>query len=202
MQQRSCFVHFDKNLCHGHATCIRACPTKAIRMVDKRTANVVGQCIGCDECMRVCDAGAISAAAAETKNFGRDHIAIALVSPVLYAQFPGVMPKDILMGLRKMGFRHTVDMSYFLEIFHYATEEFINRNRESNKTPWPLISPVCPVVVRQIAFQFPSLMPPCPARTEAGSADGTRGQPAVHLIVGHLPKTLSAAVPNCKIVSG
>ena len=159
MQQPACFVHFDKNLCRGHASCIRVCPTKAIRMVDKRTVNVVGQCIGCGECIRVCDAGAVSAAAAETGTFGRDHVAIALVSPVLYAQFPGVMPKDILMGLRQMGFRHTVDMSYFLEIFHYATEEFINRNRESNKAPWPLISPVCPVVVRQIAFQFPSLMP-------------------------------------------
>jgi len=33
MQQPSCFVHFDKNLCRGHAACIRACPTKAIRMV-------------------------------------------------------------------------------------------------------------------------------------------------------------------------
>ena len=128
-------------------------------MVDKRTVSVVGQCIGCGECIRVCDAGAVSAAASGTGTFGRDHVAIALVSPVLYAQFPGVMPKDILMGLRQMGFRHTVDMSYFLEIFHYATEEFINRNRESNKAPWPLISPVCPVVVRQIAFQFPSLMP-------------------------------------------
>ena len=128
-------------------------------MVNKRTVNVVGQCIGCGECIRVCDAGAVSAAASGTGTFGRDHVAIALVSPVLYAQFPGVMPKDILMGLRQMGFRHTVDMSYFLEIFHYATEEFINRNRESNKAPWPLISPVCPVVVRQIAFQFPSLMP-------------------------------------------
>ncbi len=94
-----------------------------------------------------------------TEKIGCDHVAIALVSPVLYAQFPGVMPKDILMGLRQMGFRHTIDMSYFLEIFHYATEEFINRNRKSNKAPWPLISPVCPVVVRQIAFQFPSLMP-------------------------------------------
>ena len=128
-------------------------------MVAKWTVDVVGQCIGCGECIRVCDAGAVSAAAAGTRSFERDHIAIALVSPVLYAQFPGVMPKDILMGLRQMGFRHTVDMSYFLEIFHCAAEEFIHRNRESNEAPWPLISPVCPVVVRLIAFQFPSLMP-------------------------------------------
>jgi len=158
MQQPSCFVHFDRNLCRGHASCIRACPTKAIRIVNKRTVNVVGQCIGCGECIRVCDAGAVSAATTGTEEIGRDHVAIALVSPVLYAQIPGAMPKDILMGLRQMGFRHTIDMSYFLEIFHYATEEFINRNRKSNKAPWPLISPVCPVVVRQIAYQFPSLM--------------------------------------------
>ena len=158
-QQPSGFVHFDKRLCRGHATCIRVCPTKAIRMVDKRTVKVVGQCIGCGECMRVCDTGAVTAASSRTGNIGQNHVAIALVSPVLYAQFPGVMPKDILLGLYQMGFRHTIDMSYFLEIFHYATEEFINRNRESKKSPWPLISPVCPVVVRLIAYQFPSLMP-------------------------------------------
>jgi ferredoxin len=128
-------------------------------MVDKRTVGLVDQCIGCGECIRVCDAGAVSATAAGVENIGRNQVAVAMVSPVLYAQFPGVMPNDILMGLRQMGFRHTIDMSYFLEIFHYATEEFIKRNRESNKAPWPLISPVCPVVVRLIAFQFPSLMP-------------------------------------------
>jgi len=158
-QQNSCFVHFDKNLCQGHAACVRVCPTKAIRLADKRTVHMVGQCIGCGECIRVCPAGAISAAGADAGNLGRDQVDIALVSPVLYAQFQGVMPKDILMGLRQMGFRHTIDMSYFLEMFHYATEEFIQRNRQSNKAPWPLISPVCPVVVRLIAFQFPSLMP-------------------------------------------
>jgi hypothetical protein len=78
---------------------------------------------------------------------------------VLYAQFPGVMPKDVLLGLRHIGFQHTIDMSYFLEIFQFATEEFISRNRKSQMAPWPLISPVCPVVVRLIAFQFPNLLP-------------------------------------------
>jgi Na+-translocating ferredoxin:NAD+ oxidoreductase RNF subunit RnfB len=158
-QLSSCFVQFDKEFCRGHSSCVRACPTKAIRMVDKKTVRIIGQCIGCGECIRACATGAISAAKTDIESIGRDHVAIALVSPVLYAQFPGVMPKDILMGLRQMGFRHTIDMSYFLEMFHYATEEFIKRNRQSNKAHWPLISPVCPVVVRLIAYQFPSLMP-------------------------------------------
>lgn len=84
---------------------------------------------------------------------------MALVSPVLYSQFPGVMPKDILLALRQVGFQHTVDMSYFAEMFQFATEEFIVRNRVDQTVPWPLISPVCPVVVRLIAYRFPNLIP-------------------------------------------
>jgi len=159
IRQTAGFVLFDENLCRGHSTCVRACPTKAIRMAAKKTVRIVGQCIGCGECLRVCEAGAISAATSGIEALRRNQVAIALVSPVLYAQFPGVMPKDILMGLRQVGFRHTIDMSYFLEMFHYATEEFIKRSRKSNKAHWPLISPVCPVVVRLIAYQFPSLIP-------------------------------------------
>jgi hypothetical protein len=44
-------------------------------------------------------------------------------------------------------------------MFQYAAEEFIRRNRDVQALPWPLISPICPVVVRLIAFQFPSLLP-------------------------------------------
>ena len=134
-------------------------------MVEKRTIKIIGQCIGCGECIRVCSASAVSAAAAETAAIGRDHVAIALVSPVLYTQFPGVMPNDILMGLRQMGFQHTIDMSYFLEIFHYATEEFIQRNRESHKTPWPLIS-LSPFLIALRASRSP-------AKTDGRTVDRT-----------------------------
>jgi len=153
------FVRFDENLCTGCASCLRVCPTKAIRIKGHKSIRIVDHCIGCGECLRICPAGAVSAATAGKGILDQDHIAVALVSPVLYAQFPRVMPKDILQGLGRMGFRHTIDMSYFMEIFQCATEEFIKRNRETNEAPWPLISPVCPVVVRLIAFKFPNLMP-------------------------------------------
>jgi len=154
----TCFVRFDQSLCTGSGACLRVCPTKAIRIKNKKAIRIVEQCIGCGECIRTCREGAVSAATEDPRALQKNHVAIALVSPVLYAQFPGVMPKDVLLGLRQMGFQHTIDMSYFLEIFQCATEEFISRNRKSRMAPWPLISPVCPVVVRLIAFKFPNLL--------------------------------------------
>ena len=153
------FVRFHEDRCTGCAACLRVCPTKTIRIRRQKSIRFVDQCIGCGACIRVCPAGAVSATARLPEGIGRDHIAIALVSPVLYAQFPHVMPGGVLMGLRQLGFHHTIDMSFFFEMFQVAAEEFIRRNRTSRIAPWPLISPACPVVVRLIAFQFPSLLP-------------------------------------------
>lgn len=157
--QPSSYVCFDKNLCVGCVSCIKSCPTKAIRYQGNGVIQMVDQCIGCGECIRECQTGAISTVTPKLADLATDQISVALVSPVLYSQYPGVMPKDVLLGLRQMGFKHTVDMSYFLEMFQYATEEFIQRNRADQKAPWPLISPVCPVVVRLITFRFPDLLP-------------------------------------------
>ncbi len=158
-QRSSAYVRFDETRCTGCAACLRACPTKAIRIRGNKSIHLVEQCIGCGACIRNCPAGAVSAAVGRPEEIGKDHVAIALVSPVLYAQFPGVMPGAVLQALRQIGFQHTIDMSFFLEMFQYAAEEYIRRNRVSHASPWPLVSPVCPVVVRLMAFQFPGLLP-------------------------------------------
>jgi Fe-S-cluster-containing hydrogenase component 2 len=145
-----CYIRYDKATCIGGASCLKVCPTLAIRIKNSKAVRKEDLCIGCGECIRVCQEAAVTAATTNIDRLNKDEISVALVTPVLYAQFPGV---------RALGFQHTVDMSYFLEMFQYATEEFIVRNRTSRQSPWPLISPVCPVVIRLIAFKFPSLMP-------------------------------------------
>lgn len=153
------YVRFHEERCTGCAECLKICPTKAIRIRHQKSVRFVDQCIGCAACLRVCKVGAVSSTTRLPEDIGRDHVAIALVSPVLYAQFPRIMPGGVLAALRQMGFHHVVDMSFFFEMFQYASAEFIRRNRTTREAPWPLISPVCPVVVRLIAFQFPSLLP-------------------------------------------
>lgn len=152
------YVCFDRELCTGCGACLKGCPTEAIRIRQSKSIRLEGLCIGCGECIRACPSGAVGATTSDLDALEEEQISVAMVSPILYAQFPGVMPKDVLLGLRRMGFHHTVDMSYFLEMFQYAAEEYIKRNRVSQESPWPLISPVCPVVVRLIAHRFPSLM--------------------------------------------
>lgn len=155
----TCFVHFDPKPCIGCAACVKRCPTKTIRVKQDKAVINASKCIGCGECIRVCKTGAITASTSDLDTIKDDQISVALVSPVLYSQFPGVLPKDILLALKDIGFDHTVDMSYYFEMFQWATAEYISRNRETGESPWPLISPVCPVVLRLIVCRFPSLLP-------------------------------------------
>lgn len=153
------YVIFNADICTGCTNCIKACPTKAIRLYNDNPTCLTDNCIRCGECLRVCPTGAISTTTYELEALQKDKVSITLVSPVLYSQFKGVMPNDILLAVKKIGFHHVMDLSYYIEMFLYAAEEYIIENRITGRSPWPLISPACPVVIRLIAYQFPKLLP-------------------------------------------
>lgn len=152
------YVQIDEKRCNGCVLCMKACPTKAIRVKDNRVARIEGVCIDCGECIRVCPRGAIKAITTGSAASRISPYTIISASPVLYAQFgEDVMPNDILLALRKV-FKYVYDQAYTHELCNVATELYIRENRGREDAIWPLISPVCPVVNRLIAYRFPSLL--------------------------------------------
>lgn len=162
------YVQIDKERCNGCVLCLKACPTKAIRVRDNRVARIEGICIDCGECIRVCPHGAIRAITTGIRDSSLSPYAILSISPVLYGQFGRkVNPNDILLALWKVC-RQVYDQACSYELCNVATELYIRENRHKKDAIWPLISPVCPVVNRLIAYRFPSLLkhiaPLIPAR--------------------------------------
>lgn len=159
------YVEINPERCNGCVLCMKACPTKAIRVREGR-ATVERECVDCGECVRVCPRGAIRAITTDQGEIEKAKYSAVSASPVLYAQFgEGVTPNDILLGLKKMGFSYVPDQSYTNEMFSVAIELYIMEQRRKGHTLWPLISPVCPVVVRLVACRFPALLDHIPPLT-------------------------------------
>ena len=149
----------DRNKCIGCGICVQNCPVGAISLVDGKAEIDRGRCVECGTCARVCPRGAITAITSDTFDLKDKESIILSPSTVLYSQFEEeILPNDVLLGLKGMGFGYVHDQSYTSEIFNLAIELYIKENRKKPDAPFPFISPVCPVVVSLIAYRFPSLL--------------------------------------------
>ncbi|MDZ7699817.1 MAG: [Fe-Fe] hydrogenase large subunit C-terminal domain-containing protein [Deltaproteobacteria bacterium] len=176
-ERRRPHVQVDVDKCTGCVLCMKACPTKAIR-VRKEAARIEGVCINCGECIRVCPKNAISLSGFKEDELNGDDRFVISPSTVIYSQFGSdYLPNDILLALKKMGFGYVHDQSYTTELFNFAIELYIREQRKKGDSHFPLISPVCPVVVSLIACRFPTLLkhiPPLATPREIVSREGKK----------------------------
>jgi iron only hydrogenase large subunit-like protein len=151
------FIHsirINEEKCIGCVACMKVCPTKAIRIRAERARINFEKCIDCGACLRVCPYNAIIPLTTTPSDLDRFNYKIALPSPVIYTQFgEKVMPNEILAVIKEIGFDHVYDEALVCEMVSVAIEEYL----DENKSPRPIISSTCPVVVRLIQRLFPSL---------------------------------------------
>ncbi len=148
-------VQLDTDLCVGCTTCIKFCPTKAIRVKNGKAKIFEDRCIDCGECIRRCPKGAKKAISDPIFLMDGYDLKVALPAPSLYAQFgPKYRHSDIFNALHKSGFDEVFDVAWGALV---VTE--MTRNLLSQTDLRPRISSACPVVVRLIQQRFPSLIP-------------------------------------------
>ncbi len=147
-------VQLDPNKCTGCTTCLRRCPTEAIRIHNGHAVINQERCIDCGECIRVCPHNAKKAVCSKLESMERFKWKIALPAPSLYGQFENLEDVDyVLDGLLKIGFDDVFEVSKAAELVSAYTRQYL----KTDGVKMPVISSACPVVVRLIGLRFPSL---------------------------------------------
>ena len=147
-------VRLEVSRCMGCTTCLRRCPTEAIRIVDGHAKINEARCIDCGECIRVCEYQAKKAVVGKLEDMDGFRYKIALPSPSLYGQFDNLDDVDyVLDGLLKMGFDDVFEVAKAAELVSAYTRLYL----KTEGVKLPVISSACPTVVRLIALRFPSL---------------------------------------------
>lgn len=147
-------VYLDEKKCSGCTSCLKRCPTEAIRIRDGHAFIDPERCIDCGECIRSCPHNAKKAVCEKLSAMERFKWKIALPAPSLYGQFDNLEDVDyVLDGLLRIGFDDVYEVSAAAELVSAYTRLYL----KTDGVKKPAISSACPVVIRLIGLRFPSL---------------------------------------------
>ena len=151
----SVFLFADR--CSGCFTCLKRCPTQAIRIRDGKAFIISQYCIDCGECYKHCPHHAKRCRRDEFEKVRAEFpYLIALPAPTRYSQFNHLDDVNIVLtAILRSGFDDVFEVSAAAELVSEATHKYILAHPEQ----WPLISTACPTIERLIRVRFPNLIP-------------------------------------------
>ena len=148
-------VTLNPDACKGCITCVKRCPTEAIRVRGGKAHILRDRCIDCGECIRVCPHHAKRAVTDRLAGMERFRWKIALPAPALYGQFNNLDDVDLVLGgLIAMGFDQVFEVAAAAELVSDATRLLLSQGLLER----PVISSACPAVLRLIRVRFPQLL--------------------------------------------
>ncbi len=150
-------VYLEEEKCVGCYTCLKRCPTQAIRIKNQKASIIPEFCIDCGECIRHCPHHAKRSRRNHFENLRGDFPwLVALPAPSLYSQFNHMEDVNIILtAILLSGFDDVFEVSVAAEIVSEATRRYLAEHPDG----WPYISTACPTIERLIRVRFPNLIP-------------------------------------------
>ena len=149
-------VQLNREKCQGCVSCVKLCPTEAIRVRNGKAEILADRCIDCGACASGCPYHAFSVKTDTLEGLSKFVYNIVLPAPSLYSQFPANVPlEDIWQGLHNLGFDEIFHVSLASEYVAKEIEAYLKNYTGGRK---PLISSTCPAVMRLIQVKFPELI--------------------------------------------
>ena len=110
-------VVLEYHKCRGCTTCIKNCPTEAIRVRNGKATILNERCIDCGKCIQVCPHKAIKSVSDSLEKLEKYQYRVALPDPALYGQFHHLDDIDIILnGLLRIGFQKVFETARAAEI--------------------------------------------------------------------------------------
>lgn len=146
----------DREKCNNCYKCLRACPSKAIRMLHDRAEVVEDRCICCGNCQTICPQQAISIKSDLfyiRKAISEGRQVVASIAPSFAGVFREKKPEQIVSALKKLGFSNVEETASGAAIVTEAYREIVK-----DKGPGLYLSSACPATVNLIEKYYPELV--------------------------------------------
>ncbi len=148
-------VRIDRRKCVGCTSCIKTCPTEAIRVQEGKAKILAERCIDCGRCIIYCHHHAVVSVTTPLAALGEFKYNIVIPSTSLYSQFRNLpSPDEVYAGLYAMGFDAIYEEAKAAEI----VAEAMNHYLRTSDAIFPVISANCPVVPRLVTTLYPNLI--------------------------------------------
>lgn len=154
-------VYTVGEVCKKCYSCVRACPTKAIRVLSGQAHIIDSYCISCGRCVAACSQGAkrirsaVDATARMLAGPGRKY---ALLAPSFPASFLDLAPEKLVGAIRALGFDGVFEVAFGADLVSRWYAERLRDLVENDPTGFLITSP-CPAVVEYVEKLFPALLP-------------------------------------------
>ena len=148
-------IKVDEKACQGCTTCMRMCPTGAIRIRGGKAVISDNKCVDCGECIKVCPHKAIYIRQDDFPLIRNYEYRVCLVPAIFIGQFEEkYSTKRIYSALKKLGFTHIYEVEHEVGHMIRLYDQYMDAHPEIRT----FISPFCPAITRLVQVHFPSLV--------------------------------------------